>query len=155
MLVARCYMSFFPNETYLGLWRGVEIGNNGQLCWGWEKSWHLLYSPQRANWKARSVCEIRRLAEHAYARISSLEDHLKGSMAIKMAFSCTCQPNIKDPRAQMTRQRKNPLAPLGLCHILKRAGCKGKRVKMIHTSESSKSTNVNVGNEGHTFEYLD
>lgn len=45
-------------------------------------------------------------------------------MAIRMAFSCTCQPNIKDPRAQMTRQRKNPLAPLGRCHILKSAGCK-------------------------------
>lgn len=66
----------------------------------------------------------RRLAGHAYVRITSSEDHLKGSMTIRMAFSCTCQPNIKDPRAQMTRQRKNPLAPSGLCHILRRAGCK-------------------------------
>lgn len=74
--------------------------------------------------KQDTVFESRRLAEHAYVRIPSSEDHLKGSMAIRMAFSCTCQPNIKDPRAQTTRQRKNPLAPLGLCHILKRAGCK-------------------------------
>jgi len=79
--------------------------------------------------KQETVFESRRLAGHAYVRIPSSEDHLKGSMTIRMAFSCTCQPNIKDPRAQMTRHRKNPLAPSGLCHILRRAGCKEQRYK--------------------------
>ncbi len=59
-----------------------------------------------------------------------------------MAFSCTCQPNIKDPRAQMTRQRKNPLAPLGRCHILKSAGCKWQWQKR-HMHQSLANLEIN------------
>lgn len=42
--------------------------------------------------------------------------YLKGRMAMRMAFSWTCQPNMNDPKAQRTTQRTNCLGPLGRNH---------------------------------------
>ncbi len=38
---------------------------------------------------------------------------LRGRMARRMAFSWTCQPNMNEPRAQSSRQRRKPRAPRG------------------------------------------
>ena len=53
--------------------------------------------------------------------------YLRGTITIRMAFSCTCQPNKKEPKAQRTRQRRNPVMPDGLNHTCHRAGWKRKR----------------------------
>lgn len=57
--------------------------------------------------------------------------YLRGSIAIRMAFSWTCQPNMKEPRAQIIMQRRKPRAPLGLCHVLNTTGYKGQKGKNI------------------------
>lgn len=44
-----------------------------------------------------------------------------------MAFSWTCQPNMKDPRAQTMTQRRKPWAPLDLRHVMNRTGYAGKK----------------------------
>lgn len=41
---------------------------------------------------------------------------LRGRMASRMAFSWTCHPNMKEPRAQSSRQRRKPRAPRGRSH---------------------------------------
>lgn len=51
---------------------------------------------------------------------------LRGRMAMRMAFSCTCQPNMKEPKAQISRQRKKPAGPLGRSHRCATAGCEEK-----------------------------
>lgn len=38
---------------------------------------------------------------------------LRGRIAMRMAFSWTCHPNMNDPRAQRRRQRRKPRAPRG------------------------------------------
>lgn len=48
-----------------------------------------------------------------------------------MAFSWTCQPNMKDPSAQIITQRRKPRAPLGLCHVLNRTGYGGQKGKIF------------------------
>lgn len=55
--------------------------------------------------------------------------YLRGSIAIKMAFSWTCHPNMKDPRAQIIMQRRKPRAPLGLRHVVNRTGYGGREMK--------------------------
>lgn len=60
---------------------------------------------------------------------------LRGRMAMRMAFSCTCQPNMKEPKAQISKQRKKPPGPRGRSHRWATAGCqeenKGKGQKVI------------------------
>lgn len=51
---------------------------------------------------------------------------LRGRMAMRMAFSCTCQPNMKEPKAQISKQRKKPVGPRGRSHRCATAGCKEK-----------------------------
>lgn len=55
---------------------------------------------------------------------------LNGRMARRMAFSCTCQPNINDPRAHRTRQRRKPAGPRGLFHRRRTDGRMERRVQI-------------------------
>lgn len=45
--------------------------------------------------------------------VTDCDTDLRGRMAMRMAFSWTCQPNMKEPRAQSSRQRRKPRAPPG------------------------------------------
>lgn len=45
---------------------------------------------------------------------------------MRMAFSCTCQPNMKEPKAQISRQRKKAPGPPGRSHRCTTAGCQEK-----------------------------
>lgn len=51
---------------------------------------------------------------------------LSGKMAMRMAFSCTCQPNMNEPKAQTSRQRKKAPGLRGRSHRCITAGCQEK-----------------------------
>lgn len=66
----------------------------------------------------------------AYVLKCKVKYYLRGSIAIKIAFSWTCHPNMKDPRAQIIMQRRKPRAPFGLRHVLKRTGYGAQKEKI-------------------------
>jgi hypothetical protein len=50
--------------------------------------------------------------------------YLKGMIIRRTAFSWTCHPNIKAPKAHSTRQRTKWRGLCGHCHNFISAGCK-------------------------------
>lgn len=55
--------------------------------------------------------------------------HLSGTMARRTAFSWTCHPNMKEPRAQSTRQRRKPRPPVGRHQTDAAAGFRGGELR--------------------------
>lgn len=47
---------------------------------------------------------------------------------MRMAFSWTCQPNMKEPRAQSSRQRRKPRAPRGRSQMDAAAGFREEEI---------------------------
>ena len=56
--------------------------------------------------------------------LSECTSDLRGRMARRTAFSWTCQPNRKEPRAQSSRQRRKPRVPRGRHQMDATAGCR-------------------------------
>lgn len=67
-------------------------------------------------------------------KILQLPTHLKGMMAIRIAFSCTCHPNIKDVNAQMTMHLTKCIGCLFRKKSLIIAGTRKMAVKIIVTN---------------------
>lgn len=63
-----------------------------------------------------------RREQHTQKHDSELSAYLIGRIARSTAFSWTCQPNMKELKAQRTRHWRKPRGPCGLHHRQKTEG---------------------------------
>lgn len=64
--------------------------------------WLRIYQSLQANWKVKMKKEFLKKGQQLIGWIAT---HLSGMNTIRIAFSCTCQPNMNDVQPQMATAR--------------------------------------------------
>ena len=79
-----------------------------------------------------SIYTEQRTRKQARVPVKQWPTHIMGKMISSTAFSWTCQPNMKEAKAQRTTVLTNPTGPLGFHHIWPRAGWNNRVLSIIN-----------------------